>query len=329
MPRTTARPFHLATAPRADVSEHLDRSTTDDPPSERQRGSRNTLVVAGAAGLTFVVVLVIGLRLTRSETSSTPTLVYGISHVHGLGINPADASLIVATHNGTFRLAPNAEQAERVSDDLQDTMGFTVIGPNQFLGSGHPDLPGLRAGQPEQLGVVESSDGGATWTVLALGGEADFHGLAAAHGQIYGWDARRGRFMVSADRVEWETRSTVDIVGFAVDPEDRDHIVAAGPRGLLDSTDGGSTWATVDGPVLSAVSWDGTGGLWGLSSDGSTYHYSANGWARAGSLPGEPAALLVTAETLYAAATGDANRTGIYRSNDGVTWSLIYEDPSP
>ena len=63
----------------------------------------------------------------------------GPIHVHGLGINPKDGALFVATHTGLFR-APQGEQtAKRVADRYQDTMGFTVVGRDRFLGSGHPD----------------------------------------------------------------------------------------------------------------------------------------------------------------------------------------------
>lgn len=63
----------------------------------------------------------------------------GPIHVHGLGIDPADGSLFVATHTGLFRTPAGEQRAIRVADRYQDTMGFTVVGPNRFLGSGHPD----------------------------------------------------------------------------------------------------------------------------------------------------------------------------------------------
>jgi len=62
----------------------------------------------------------------------------GLIHVHGLGINPADGTLYAATHTGLFAVRDGVGQ--RVADRLQDTMGFTVVGPDHFLGSGHPDV---------------------------------------------------------------------------------------------------------------------------------------------------------------------------------------------
>ncbi len=57
-------------------------------------------------------------------------------HVHGLAVNPADRRLYVASHLGVFRETERG--FERVADRWQDTMAFTVVGPDHFLGSGHP-----------------------------------------------------------------------------------------------------------------------------------------------------------------------------------------------
>ncbi len=65
----------------------------------------------------------------------------GAEHIHGLGINPRDGSLMIATHSGLFRAAPSSRKAGRVGDRRQDTMGFTVVGPDRFLGSGTSRSP--------------------------------------------------------------------------------------------------------------------------------------------------------------------------------------------
>lgn len=251
----------------------------------------------------------------------------GVAHVHGLGLNPSDGSLIVATHTGSFRIPDGRGDASRIGASFQDTMGFTVVGPDTFLGSGHPDVAGMRAGQPGRLGLIESTDAGRTWTIVSLGGEADFHALASAHDQVYGWDAGTARFMVSRDRREWEVRSTADLHAFAVDPGDPAHVVAAGPGGLLDSADGGRSWTAVDGPELVALSWDSEVGLWGADAGGMTWSRGSSGWQQASPLPGEPQAFLASGEGLYAAAHDDAGVTGLYRSTDeGRTWDLVYRD---
>lgn len=293
------------------------------------RPSNNVgLVAAAVAG---VAVLVVGGLLLARGSDDSPSgnaadrADPGVAHVHGLGVNPADGALYVATHHGTFRITDGG-QAERLGDSFQDTMGFTIVGPDDFLGSGHPDVAGLQEGQPALLGLIESADRGVSWEPVSLSGEVDFHGLAAAHGQVYGWDSTSGRFMVSTDRRDWETRSTVDLYGFAVDPTNPDHIIGAGSEGLVASNDGGRTWDSVDGPRLVALTWT-ESGIWGADPDGGVHHSSDGAtWQRQGELPGPPQALAAKGTTTYAAAQ-DGDATGIYRSDDqGRTWDLLYRD---
>ena len=294
------------------------------------RGGTERLVFAAAVVVALAVLI---WAVTRSgDDSSTAVLQSddpGIAHVHGLGVNPADGSVHVATHYGTFRLAGG--KADRVGDSFQDTMGFTVAGPDLFLGSGHPDSEGFRRGEPPLLGLIESTDAGVTWQSLSLRGEVDFHGLAAAHGVVYGWDSTSSRFMVSSGRRTWETRSTRPLIAFAVDPADANHIVATAPDGVLDSSDGGRSWRKLSAPPLVTLSWDPAGGLVGAAGDGAVYRSADAGasWESAGRLPGSPQALLVTADALYAAAHDPDGTTGIYHSADGGrTWQIFYQDPA-
>jgi hypothetical protein len=253
----------------------------------------------------------------------------GVAHVHGLGVNPADGALHVATHYGTFRI-PEGGSAERVGGSYQDTMGFTVTGPDTFLGSGHPDVAGMRAGQPGLLGLIESSDAGRTWANQSLSGEVDFHALAYAHGQVYGWDSTSSEFMVSADQRTWDIRSTLPLHGFAVDPADADRVVAVTAGGVQASSDGGRTWSAPFGPRLVVIAWAPRGALWGVDAAGAVQRSDDRGqrWEPVGRLPGEPQALNATSDALWAAAAAHDEPTGIYRSgDDGQTWQLRYRDP--
>ena len=300
-------------------------------PAGRSSSGARIGLVAGAVGLALFVAVLVGLRLAGSDDGAETSAGTepGVEHVHGLGINPADGSLVVATHYGSFRLPADGGEAERIGESFQDTMGFTVAGPDHFLGSGHPDVAGMREGQPSRLGLIESTDAGATWTALSLNGEVDFHGLAFAHGQVYGWDSGTGRFMVLSDKQEWETRSSLDLFGFAVDPDDADNVMGTGPDGLIESSDGGRSWRPAEGPGLVALSWNAEAGLWGTDRDGGVWRRSSATWERAGSLPGQAQAFLATPEGLYAAAHDAQGRTGIYQSTDqGATWELRYRDPA-
>ena len=75
-------------------------------------------------------------------------------------------------------------------------MGFSIVAPDRFLGSGHP-APDQTL--PPNLGLIESRDGGQTWQSLSLLGDADFHVLQSAGRRVYGFDATHARLMVSSD----------------------------------------------------------------------------------------------------------------------------------
>ncbi|MBA2522666.1 MAG: exo-alpha-sialidase, partial [Solirubrobacterales bacterium] len=119
------------------------------------------LLIAATLGASAVIAAC-GQESTDPVAGSEP-----IEHVHGLGINPADGALFIATHDGLFRSPEGSATAERVGESSQDTMGFTIVGPDRFLGSGHPG-PG-EDGQPN-LGLIESGDAGLSWTGVSLAG---------------------------------------------------------------------------------------------------------------------------------------------------------------
>ena len=251
----------------------------------------------------------------------------GVVHVHGLGVNPADGRLYVATHHGLYRLGDGEDGAERVSPAYQDTMAFTVVGPDRFLASGHPDLEDERLQLPDKpplLGLVESSDGGRTWTPLSLLGEADFHQLAVAGSVVYAWNATKGEMLASSDRRSWERRSSVSLLALAVDPRSPDRLAAGGREGVVLSSDGGRTWTLAEpAPAVAALAWGETG-LWGIDASGAVLEGREGGavWEQVGSLPGPPQALAVDGRRLFAAVE-ESDRTMIYDSADGGrTWRL-------
>ncbi|HUR50551.1 MAG TPA: exo-alpha-sialidase [Mycobacteriales bacterium] len=292
-------------------------SKTGHPPRRDRRVVASALAVALAAG---------GVYLARGsddpDARTHGALAVGefpepgVVHVHGLGVDPQDGTLYAATHSGLFRI-PARGRASRVANRYQDTMGFTVIGPRTFLGSGHPDL---REDVPVRLGLIESTDAGETWTPLSLQGQADFHALHAAHGNVYGYDSTSGSFMVSRDRRVWDTRSAQPMRDFVVSPSSPDTIVATTDRGVLRSADGGRSWQPLPRtPVLVVLAWQRTTSLYGVTPDGTVLLSTDGGvrWTARGRVNGEPAAMTVDArgsvETVYVAVAG----RGILASTDG------------
>jgi hypothetical protein len=268
-----------------------------------------------------------GMRVTADDppppgaTAAEP----GMSHVHGLGIDPTDGTLIAATHFGMFRVADG--QATRIGTSFQDTMGFTVTESGRYLGSGHPDAAGFDAGQPSQLGLIESTDAGLTWTNLDMEGEADFHAMAASGGVLYAWDASSNRLFRTDGDGSLEERSTLPVLSLVADPDEPDVVVAAGPSGLQRSMDGGSSWQPWDGPDLASLSWQPGTALWGATAGGEVWRRGpegSEGWRVQGQTPGEVHVLLAASDdSLYAAGIDDAGEATIWSSDDaGQTWAV-------
>jgi hypothetical protein len=253
----------------------------------------------------------------------------GLIHVHGLGINPADGRLYAATHTGLFTVRDGAGQ--RVADRLQDTMGFTVVGPDHFLGSGHPDFRDPQLYDPDRrplLGLIESRDAGRSWQPLSLLGEADFHALQVAHGLVYGYDASGGRFMVTGDRRHWQVRSKLELTSFAVSPADPELVMAATERGLVRSRDGGRRWQPIRGQAGLLLDWERPDGLWAITDQGQLWHSTDAGatWQQRGKINGQPEAFLAHNTNLYVAVA----RLGIVTSTDqGRSWQVLYREALP
>lgn len=244
----------------------------------------------------------------------------GLAHIHGLGIDPADGVLYAASHHGVFRIPTADGEPERVSE-VQDTMGFTVVGPNHFLGSGHPGPDDTD--RPPHLGLIESTDAGHSWQTLSLSGEVDFHALEAKHDRVYGYDSQTQQLMVSTDRKTWDRRAQLAMADFAVHPTNPDELLATTEQGLARSTDGGRTFTPVAGaPLLQLVDWPAEVTLVAVAPDG-TVHRSTDGGAdwtsQGGAVPGGPQALATHDTTEVYVAT----ETGIHHSSDGgATFTL-------
>lgn len=240
-----------------------------------------------------------------------------VGHIHGLGVNPADGALFVATHLGVYRVADGS--AERVADRYQDTMAFTVVGPDHFLASGHPDL---REDLPPHLGLIESRDGARTWRPLSLLGKADFHALDVAGTTVFGFDGLSRTVLRSTDGTRWQPAARIDVVDLAASPDGR-VLLATTPRGeLVASTDGGQTFRPRTGaPVLVLVDMAAGQTVAGVGPAGEVYASRDLGasWQRVGELPGPPVALDATARAWHA-----ATESAVLASTDeGRSWQPV------
>ncbi|MDQ3707816.1 MAG: glycoside hydrolase [Actinomycetota bacterium] len=246
----------------------------------------------------------------------------GPVHVHGLGVNPKDDALLIASHTGLYR-AQGTRKPRRVGN-YQDTMAFEVVGPDRFLGSGHPDV---RADLPAYLGLIESRDGGRTWRPRSLQGKVDFHLLEADGQRVYGYgsdfETRAQRLLASADGGRtWTARRVPEpLVSLALDPADSRHLVASGQEALHVSRDGGKSWRTLaGGPGL--LAWSAPGRLFSVDEKGVVAVSAMGGrtWQATGTVSGAPAAFDggPGGRLLVALHDGTIKQS----ANGGVTWRV-------
>ena len=200
---------------------------------------------------TFLAAAVISLAAAAAAAADTV-----LHHVHGLAFTPDGQSLMVPAHvglavyrDGRWTTAPGARH---------DFMGFSVA-KNAIYTSGHP-APGSPLRNP--LGLLKSTDGGATWRQLGLSGESDFHQMAASYasGAIYVINAERNSRMaetglhVTLDEGKtWKHAAssglTGQIISLAAHPTAPGIVAVGTAEGLYLSRDRGATFKRM-GPAI-------------------------------------------------------------------------------
>jgi photosystem II stability/assembly factor-like uncharacterized protein len=217
-----------------------------------------------------------------------------------------------------FRLSDG--HVDPVGDRLQDTMGFTVAGPNHFFGSGHPDFY-KDPRYPPLLGLIESRDAGRSWASRSLLGRADLHVLRTSGRVVVGYDVSHGRIFVSRDDGRsWQARrfggTLVDLV---IDPSNPKRLLATSAAQLLISNNAGRRWRPIT-ETTGRLAWPTHGSLYLLASDGRLWWTPDVGrrWLARGSIGDRPAAFTATRDGRLLAA---GERGAIKQSRDGGrTW---------
>jgi photosystem II stability/assembly factor-like uncharacterized protein len=239
----------------------------------------------------------------------------GIGHIHGLGVDPNDGALYLAGHYGLFKVT-SVQTAQRVAGRVQDHMGFTVIGPRTFLASGHPG----EADALPHLGLIRTTDAGATWTTVSEQGTADFHALQPAGDTLYAFDSQTGRIRASLDAgATWRQGAQEQVIDLAANTAQPDRLYAATPSGLQVSENGGMEFEPMKAaPVLGQLDNPAPDVLVGPDVDGRIHTSSDGGktWRTGGSLPGPASAFTAIDRQRLLASTENGT---VYESTNGGT----------
>lgn len=246
---------------------------------------------------TAAVAVAAGLLLTgcTSGTTATPApaapVPAGFGHVHAI-VDAGDGSVLLGTHTGIYTLDDAGDLSGPVGGTDFDAMGLAAAGDILYA-SGHPgpDTP-AELGAPH-LGVIRSTDAGATWEPVAFTGQEDFHVLTATGtGAIYGIGSSSITVRTSIDGgATWVDGA--DLTAADLTATSDGTLYAATAEGVLESRDAGVGFVPVpDAPLLYQLEADPTGGLVGVDTDGILWRLTGTGsWEEAGTVTGTVQAL--------------------------------------
>ena len=185
------------------------------------------------------------------------------AHVHAIARDPGSGKVVVAAHDGLY--VYDGATPQRVGPVI-DLMGFTVAGPGHYFASGHP---GTATDLPQPVGLIESRDGGTTWTVLSRGGGSDFHALTTAGSTVVGFD---GVLRSTADGRTWREGNLDAQPRTLAGSRNGSTVLATTPEGLMHSIDAGLSWRwTEQAPLLLMVAFGDGDTVAGLTPDGQVH----------------------------------------------------------
>lgn len=190
-----------------------------------------------------------------------------LEHVHGLAFTSDGKGLMAPAHIGLSVYRDG--RWNKVRGSAHDFMGLSIANKAMYT-SGHP-APGAFLLRP--LGLIKSTDGGATWRQLALAGESDFHLIAAGYRSnvVYVVNTaansrmpQPGVYLTQDDGKSWKPTNTAALsrltTAVAAHPVHAGTVAIGTLDGLYVSRDFGAVFQRV-GPTaaVSAVAFDADG----------------------------------------------------------------------
>lgn len=248
-------------------------------PGSRGKGK----FIAVGIGVTVVIAISIGVALsyrggapqdTNSEISASDSRTVPWIHVHGLGIDPSDSSILYIATHGDFYKSVNGVTPVKVDKQRADYMAFNA--PQTpgipLYSSGHPATGG-------NTGLIKSTDCGQTWDVVAtvLDPPVDFHAMAVSKSDpntIIGYDSGgRGLFKTADAGQTWQKFDNPPVqyvTSLAIYPTNPKVMFAGTNSGLFESEDGAASWTQVDeykGISVMALAFDVDGNLYASTEE--------------------------------------------------------------
>lgn len=265
-------------------------------------------------------------------TDSPPATSAAFAHIHALTVDPNGDELLVATHEGLYRLVISPQGSATAEGPIGgfdfDPMGFTLSNGIAYA-SGHPGPTTPSSFGNPNLGLIISHDLGKSWTNISLTGQTDFHALTVSKASdggaisVFGIDSGRQAIQRSFDGgLTWTDGAELVARDILADPSHPGTIYVTTQDGLAVSHDNASTFAIdAAAPPLYLISADlVTGSLSGIDVNGTVWtREGISTWVRGGPVSGTPQAFTDSGDRLYV-----ADDRGIAFSEDnGESWTII------
>lgn len=191
-------------------------------------------------------------------------------HLHGLGYINGGPEIVISTHDGLYEYGKDGWK--EATSEKHDYMGFQAIREG-FFSSGHPE-PGSKLKNP--IGLIKSTDRGASFDQLAFYGEIDFHYLAAGYesnviyvlNEIPTKEMAKGFHYSEDEGTTWKESSMDDfnsefISNLAAHPSRKEMIAIGSKDGLFLSKDYGENFSlSNEAKMVTYVTLTETGGLY-------------------------------------------------------------------
>ena len=319
---------------------------------KQERGTKSDSTGKGkfiAIGIAIAIVISIAMGVAMSTRGSAPqspnseissnSRTVSWIHVHGLGVDPSNSSILYIATHGDFYKSVNGGTPVKIDKQRADYMAFNApqTAGVPLYSSGHPSTGG-------NTGLIKSTDGGQTWDVVAtvLDPPVDFHAMAVSKSVpnvIIGYDSGgRGIFKTPDAGQTWQRLDNPPVqyvTSLAISPTDPMVVFAGTNSGLYESNDGAATWTHLnqyEGIAVQALAFDVDGNLYTSTEESGLAKSSDSGksWEKINRPPDSLTATSIAVDsqdkTIYVA--GYAAPQGyqeVFRSSSlsGVGWQLV------
>jgi len=185
----------------------------------------------------------------------------GWLHVHGLGLDPSDNSILYIATHGAFYQSISGSPPVKIDKSGTDFMAFNAppVTDAPMYASGHPKHGG-------NTGLIKSTDRGRTWETVSNVSQppVDFHAMSVSKSNpniILGFDHGGGGLFKTTDFGKtWKNlESPENISALVISSNDSELIFAGTGKGMYRTDDGGNSWNKVsyNGQRILSLAFDG------------------------------------------------------------------------